>query len=291
MTTFKKVESRKDNNYLKEEDLINQVPCTRVCYVVNQWAKVSKLDTGFFTLLVKTCDGISVVARIFDVSDFINQGLDIANLVGKFIEIKCTPSIWQGSYNIIIDKIFIIDQASVKHTHQFLGMVENVEDLFLKCDKVFSNLEIGQLPTVYKFSSHISIYNGMIGGFVKFIWSWIFQCMVYTGDLGSEFMSVLYKCIILYSNYLEKLEGEDVEKISDKIEILKRINTEESKINKITSDCMQAILGLGKPEHLIANVIYDQFEATKKHAVMFTDWKRIVEGGASTSRDYVLRKY
>lgn len=292
MGSFTKIDSRKNLINLKEEDLVNKIPFSRICYVVNQGSGISKIEKGFYRLTVKTCDGLSVPAMIFDLKDFINSGLDVAALVGKFIEIQGTTSTWGYSYSIIVDKIFLIDQDCVEDKDLFLGKTEDVDLLLQQCAGAFKNLDNCSVPSIYRIGSYPSIYNGEVGGYVKFIWKWIYQCMVYSNDMGSEFLSTLYYTIIYYGRYLDRVNSSDIITCRDKIDLLKSIPTiEGSSVNSVVFDAMQAILGLGEPEHLFAHVVYNTFKNTQLTATMLSDWRITVMGGASTSKGYVLRKY
>lgn len=292
MNSFTKVDSRKSQINLKEEDLVNKVPFSRVCYVLNQGSGISRLEKGFYRLMVKTCDGLPVPAMIFDLKDFINSGLDVAALVGKFIELQGTPTIWNNSYSIVVDKIFLIDQDNVEDKEQFLGKTEDVDLLLQQCAGAFKNLDNCSIPSIYKVGSFPSIYNGEVGGYVKFIWKWIYQCMVYSSDMNSDFLSTLYYTIVYYGRYLDRINSSDVITCKDKIDLLKTIPTADgSNVNSVVLDSMQALLGLGEPEHLFAHVIYNTFKNTQVTATMLSDWRITVMGGASTSKGYVLRKY
>lgn len=289
---FKKVESN-DEHYLSEADLVNQLPCNVICYVIKSFSKISKVDTGFHTLLVKTCDGLTVPARIFyaDMDGFIESGLDVNSLKGVFIEMECTPSIWNGQYTIIVKRVYMIDQGTIKDKDKFLEKVEDVDTLLGQCERAFSSLNVGVLPTVYKINSYPSIYNGALGGYVKFAWTWIYKCMVYSSELGTKFLDVLYHSILVYGKYLDQLKLEDYDSNRTKISLLKTIGGESDEIIELTIDVVQAILGLGKPEHLIANIIVNEFNDTMSISKMFNDWKILTLGGVSSSRDYLLRKY
>lgn len=289
---FKKIESS-TSKYLSEADLINQLPCTVICYVVKSFSKISKLDTGFHTLLVKTCDGLTVPARIFysDMDGFIESGLDVKSLKGMFIEMDCTPNIWNGQYSIIVKKIYAIDQEAVETKAKFLDIVEDVDTLLEQCERAFTSLEVGVLPSVYKLNSYPSIYNGLIGGYLKFVWTWTYKCMVYAQELGNSFLDVLYHSIIVYGKYLDQLKLDDYDSNRLKIELLKTVGGTDDEIGEITLDVVQALIGLGKPEHLIANIIVNEFNDTMNISRMFNDWRILTLGGVSSSRDYLLRKY
>lgn len=290
---FQKVDERKEVNYLKTEDLANQVPCRVICYVTKTMSKISRMDKGFHTLLVRTCDGVTVPARIFysDMDGFIESGVDVNALRGKFIGMDCVPNVWESQYTIKVKKIYIIDQNLVTDKSLFLGKVDNTDLLFSQCEKAFSSLEHGILPTSYKFNGYPSVYNGIMGGYLQFVWTWTYQCMVYNAEFGQDFINTLYNCVVHYGNYLDRIATEEYESYLGKVETLKTIPVVDKQSGQIILDCMQSILGLGKPEHLYANIIYDAFMSTLKTSNMLNDWKLLTRGGVSSSRDYTLRKY
>ena len=290
---FKKVEGSDFRNYLSEADLINQLPCTVVCYVVRSFSKISQTDKGFHTLMVRTRDGLTVPARIFyaDMDGFIESGLDVKSLRGMFIEMDCTPAIWNGQYSIIVRKIYLIDQDEVADRELFLEKVADADSLLEQCSRAFVSLESNVFPTVYKVNSYPSIYNGIMGGYLKFMWSWIYKSMVYSVDFGNEFLQVLYYSIIYYGKYLDAIKIEELETNKTRIDLLKSIDTGEVRISELTSDVLQAVLGFGRPEHLFANIIVNEFNDTMKVSKMENDWKILTLGGVSSSRDYSLRKY
>lgn len=292
--TFKKIESRKDELGLTFEDITNEIRVKKVCYVNRVDYAISKNDLGYYKLFIKTVDNVTITAFIFYDSNvnFIEKGNDIKALQSKFILLDCTPRLWNvsGRYSLMVHGIDLIDQNSVTNKGDYLGQISNLDDLFDGIQKPFSALEGKVFPFYFKTKAFKNIENGAIGGYVKFSWNVIYSLMVYVKDLNTDFLKVLYYTILYYEYYLER--GEETGDFStfDKVYIIKKISGEPT-VDDIVIDTMSSILGLGKPEHLYANIIYNAFNNVLLTQRQMSDWKVMPVGGELKTECYVLKKY
>ena len=288
MTVIKKI----SENYeaLVETDLLKTSEILKLCYVVDYGWGSTKYKDGFYTLIIKTSDGITLPARIFNLKYFMSAGIEIASLKGKFILLRGTPQIFRDRYSIIVEEILQIDQSIVESKEDFIGKISDADLLFSDCENVFKTVE-KTLPYSYKVVSYPSIYSGRLGGFTKFMWDWVFQAFVYGKNIGDALIIPLYYSVILYEKSLSILNLRGMVTKGDILNLLKELPDSKKEYSEIAMDSLSAILGLGRPEHLYANIIYTTFNTAMTVNNMFTDWSSLVKGGELKLKDYTLRKY
>lgn len=287
--TFSKV-SDSTNVYMCESDLSKDSTVSKICYVINKrygqtWAK-----DGFYKLLLKTIDDMTFNGMVFNLSNFIYIGLDMNKLVGKFIRVTGQPQIYNGKYSFIIDKIEIVvqDEIPKEIKSAFIGTIENLEQVYDDCYKLFNS--VGKvLPVDLKFKYYGSIYNGKIGGYLKLLSDWSFMVMSCADSYGESIIKYLVETSLIYRNYLDLIDNSSVVTEGDKVKIL--MDATSNGFKEISVDASRGILGVGKPEHLFANIISECFNTCFKISNMKGEWKSIPAGGVLLSKDYCLKKY
>lgn len=287
--TFSKVDDSK-NVYMSESDLSKDSEVSKICYVINKRYGQTWTKDGFYKLLLKTIDDVTFNGMIFNLSNFISIGLDMNKIIGKFIRITGQPQIYNGKYSFIIEKIEIVEQEEIPREIKsaFVGTVENLDQFYDDCNKLFQS--IGKVfPVDLKFKSYGSIYNGKVGGFLKLLSDWSFMVMSCADSYGDSIIKYLVETSLIYRNYLDMLSETNVITTGDKTKII--VESSANGFSPISIDAIQGILGLGKPEHLFANIIVECFNTCLKISNMKSDWKSIPMGGVLLSKDYCLKKY
>ena len=287
---IKKVEN--DDEYLYLSDFTDQHIKQKVCYVLNYSTGVSKTNKGFYSLFIKTADekSVTIPAMIFDPKDFIEQGLEIASLKGKFIKVTGNSQVFNGGYSLIVSEITKLE--SIDRPDAFIGKLNNLDEWFNDLGKMSTEIDSSSpIPLIYKSKSYPSIYSGIIGGYIKFGSTWLLHLMVYFDDYGELLYKVFYNCYIYYSKYLDRLNLLPVVTTMDKLEILKSLPSGNDDVSIITMDSLQAILGIGKPEHLISHIIYENFRLVSSISEKDDLWRSIPKGGVKLLTDSTLRKF
>ena len=283
-----------NTQYLELTDLTGVDRISKICYVVGHKSGISRQDSGFFTLYLKTVDGLKIRGMIFNVTDFIKKGFVVASLKGNFVRIKGTPQVWNGGYSIILDEVESVEHNEIdaEARERFIGKIENVDMLFEQYKDMFHKAVNEELPAIYKVASFPNICEGKIGGYVRFIDRWVTSVLPYCEEYGNQLVHCLYYSILYYAKYLQRVNMLDVVTTRDKLAILKSIPSgNESGVSRIVDDALQAILGLGRAEHLYANILYTTFVSTERLLKMGEQWKIIPNGGVSELSDYTLRRY
>jgi hypothetical protein len=285
-----------ENNNLRDEDLSLGHLIKRVCFVSDYKTGISKYEEGFYTLYVKTEDGTTVRAQIFNIARFIESGLELISLKSKFIELECIPQIHAGQYSLIVENIYTIDQQSIKSPEKFLGIVEDVENLYKECVELINRGGVNMLSPVYTSKHYSSIYNDKIGGYIKFIWEWYYNVGIYSNEFSEQdretILEVLKNCVVHYGRYLDRISLLDVITLRDKLDILKQLPASvKASTSDVMEDALQSILGIGEPEHLLAHIVYSAFKQTEYIMKIKEEWKSIPLGGVSVSEKRTLKKY
>lgn len=287
---IRKVESVDEFLYLSHfnEQHVNK----KVCYVLNYSAGVSKTNKGFYSLFIKTADekNVTIPAMIFDPKDFIDQGLDVASLKGKFIQISGNTQVFNGGYSLIVSEV--VKLGNIERPDAFIGKLSNLDEWFNDLSKMSKEMDASSpIPLLYKSKSYPSIYSGIVGGYIKFGSTWLLHLMVYFDDYGEILYKVFYNCYVYYSKYLDRLNLLPIVTTMDKLEILKSLPSGNDDVSIITMDSMQSILGIGKPEHLISHIIYENFMLVYSIAEKDELWRSIPKGGVKLLTNATLRKF
>lgn len=286
---FEKVEDCNNNLYLS--DLSSLDTFKKICYVMDYSSGITKNQLGFYSLTIKTADGESIRAQIFNPKNFMTRGLDIASLKNKFILLEGVGRVWNGSYSIIVDEIYTVEQSSVKNREVFIGAIENLNEIFNECNNIFKSKDL-ILPSIYKLNSYPSIEDGKVGGYIKFLWQWIFEVIPYDSELDDDLVEVLYYTSNYYSKYLDKINVLDIVTDRDKINILKEIPPNVSNVSSIVDDLLSSMLGISSPEHIVSHLLYDSFVKIQTFSRLKSMWKVMPSGGVKKLEDEkYLRKY
>ena len=266
----------------------------KIAYVLNVKDGLAKNQKGFYGFTLKTADCKTIYAVIFDVPKFLESGLKAQGLKNCFVKIRGYADSYKGGQSIIIDSIEKVNSVDVPgNGKMFIGEVENLDEMFSEVEQYFSNIGDNMyLPKVYKVKSYASIYSGMFGGYVKFIWKWMYLISVHDEFNDGELQKVFYHSVLAYGTYLDRLAVLPVVTTTDKIEILRSLDYDGSAESRVVADCVQAILGLGKAEHLYAKIIYDCFSQVQRIAYLNELWNALPYGGVRELKcNEYLKKY
>lgn len=267
----------------------------RVCYVLNGKGSIARNQKGFYGFNLKTADCKIIHAVIFDVPDFIKSGLTIKSLENSLVKVSGVVSDYRSGVSLILDRIEKCEPEEILKidSKKFLGEIENVNDMFQEVQEFVKLIDSDlHVPPVLKMKSYPKIYGGRVGGYVKFIWKWMFLISVHNDFDDGVINKAFYNCLINYAEYLDRLNVMEVITTIDKVQILKSIPDDNSNVSAVTQDAMQAILGLGKPEHLYSKIIYECFDQVRRMSYLNELWDTLPNGGEKLLEGQdVLRKY
>lgn len=289
--SFTKTNNMDNRNYLCEEDL-KEIKLKKICYVVDYSAGTSKLKEGFYRLLVKSVDGLTLSAMVFNPIDFINRGLDIAYLKNKFISIGGYPQVYNGKYSIIVETVDIVDSSIISNEVRmnFLGSIPDIDDIFETMSSLFGKYNL-KLPEVYKYSTYSSIYSGRVGGYVKFISNWLCSLGVYFDEYGEDLIKLFYYSVIYYNKLLARKAELDVITARDRFDIIRGIPTNISEVSYVLEDVLMSIFDLSTPEHILSHILYNTFKSNRDLMYLQESWRTMPMGGVLKSDGLTLRKY
>lgn len=287
---FTRVDS--PNEYLRISDFDTVSVVDKICYVSDYKSGISAINKGYYRLMIKTVDGVTVPAVIFNVTDFINRGLDVAGLKSKFVKISGTPEIYNGSYSLQVSEVELVPVSKVKDPSSFLGKIPNLDELFndvkTMCQQVNPSFD---LPIIWKSKSYPEILGGQVGGYIKFIWQWMYSVSIYSDTFGVDLQKIFSDVIIYYNKYLERKNLLSVVTDMDRLNVIRDIPNDDSDLSIILIDALQAVLELGKPEHIYSHIIYDTLKLTRDIDFKSELWKSIPRGGVKQLKDGFLKRF
>lgn len=279
-----------DNNYLNYNELVENTQINRICYVLDVYSSISKLDLPFYGLLIRTADSKVMNCTVFDVDNFLSMGFKLNSLKGKFIRLNCKVRTFNGRLGLHFISCEMVT-PDVEIVNVFQRKIPKVDEFFDSVNNIFEVTIDKKLPTYFKVGSFPSVYNGYVGGYVKFCWDVIMHCQALVVDSDYEdFMLILYETLVNYHTYLQLESKINLVSDSDRIELVSRIPV-NGYTDRLIRDTVCAVIGLSKPDHVVSNLITATFNYIKVMNSMKSDWDMLRPGGDLVCQDYQLKRY
>lgn len=283
----------------------------KIGYVVHVKSGVTATDSqGFFTFKIKTVESEIVLASVFNLENFIKSGLDANSLKGKFVKISGLTSTFYNGRNVVLDSIEEVSLDQVPNMDKFIGIVPNLERIYQEVQATFSSWE-SQLndgadpmhqvsfnfPAPFKANRFTTIRNGVVGGYVSFVHSWMCTSLVPLNEIDDWklFVRVFYYSTIAYSQVLDRLDVINMITPAEAAEMVYQsryaIPDWDDAAILIVGDVMSALLTGGSPQHLYAHVIVKAFNYVKQLDLLNSTWSTLPEGGVVPLSDGTLKRY
>lgn len=279
-----------DNKYLTYTELVENTQIDRICYVVDIDSSMSRLNLPFFSLLVRTTDSKIMPCMVFDVDDFLSMGFKLNALKGKFIRLNCKVKLFNNRLTLHFISCEVVT-PTVDEINLFQKKLPGIDGYFENINDIFTTTIDKKLPVYFKVSTYPSIYNGLVGGYVKFCWDVMMHCQALIIDSPyDDFMEILYETIINYHNYLQLESKINLLSDSDRVELVSKLPINDNK-DRLIRDTVCAVIGLTKPEHIVSNIIYSTFNYIKTINSMKEDWDTLRPGGVYSCQEYQLKRY
>lgn len=287
----------KGNVFLSSNDLRGLQIKNKIAYVSNVNSGISKVNSGYFRLIIKLSDSPTIVSgMIFDEYTYAKRGIDVKSFQGKFIKLSGVPQVFNDRYSIILDYIEEVEENTIKASDRikFLKDFPDKNLMLEDCNKVFRKIDNSlTLSDSLLYCSFPDLYEGALGGVVKFIWINLCSLAAYIDSQPKyeELLETFYYTMRYYIKYLEKKKRLDIITAGIKIDILRQIKIDNITIENLTIDCMQSLLDLQESEHLIAKVISQTIKLNLNIMQMESCWDMLTAGGAMECHLGTLRKY
>lgn len=280
-----------DNKYLTYSELVENTQIDRICYVVDIDSSMSRLNLPFFSLLIRTTDSKILPCMVFDVDNFLSMGFQLNALKGKFIRLNCKVRLFEKNRLTLRFISCEVVTPTVDEINLFQKKFPEIDRYFENINDIFTATIDKKLPAYFKVSTYPSIYDGVVGGYVKFCWDVIMHCQALTIDSQYEdFMEILYETMINYHNYLQLESKINLVSDSDKVELVSKLPFNCNK-DRLIRDTVCAVIGLTNPEHIVSNLICSTFKYIKTVNSMKSSWDTLRPGGVYSCEDYQLKRY
>lgn len=260
-------------------------------YVVGVSSAISRQDTPYYKLFIKTIEGVTYPCMIFDLLKPLQAGLPILSLKKHFIQFSGHVS--GAPFNsIVIDpsSVILLNHSDVADAASFIGLTSNMDEMYSEINSVFTKYNLAPLSNVYRSSSYGCVRNGVVGAFVELIDLWLCQILNFTRAYPSEdektILTCFYNVITLYSRYLDRIDILDFFTGSDKLKILEIANNiKDEFIRRVTVDALNAIILVNNekcsPEHLFSHIIVNSFRCVTQTLEASIKWETLPEGGVT----------
>lgn len=278
-------------DYLVYSDLKDMQVVNSICYVVNVEKSVSKIDTNFYRLIVRTVDGKQMVCTILDVYDFEKTGYRLNAVVNKYVKLEALVQEFNGRLSLRFIGMNVIENITPELVLKFQKSIDGIEDFYSDVNSVYYSIVGEQFPLILKNKSYPNVYDGYAGGFLKLTWDMMIRCQAMMQDLPfSEGLEVMFKSLLFYSTYLNKYSEINIITDSDKIKMLSEIPN-NTFVGRLVRETCSGLIGLGKPNHIVCVLIWKAFNDLNEINDLKRTWDLMMTGGVSKCHGIDLYKY
>ena len=156
-----------ESGYLRFSDLVEGMAYSKIAYVLNSNAGISKTNSGFAKFFLKDVDANVLSAYLFDVKDFVFSGLKISQFKGKAVRVNFVPQVFNGGYSLIIDgKTGIQEYTGEFDRKRFVGEIKYSTHTVMELGALVFGKE-WELPPEYRAGIFVDIGHGRAGAFLK----------------------------------------------------------------------------------------------------------------------------
>ena len=278
-------------DYLVYSDLKNLQVVNSICYVVSVENSVSKIDTNFYRLIVRTVDGKQMVCTILDVHDFDKLGYRLNAIVNKYVKLEALVQEFNGRFSLRFINLNVIDAVTPDLVMKFQKAIDGIEDYYSDVNSVYSNVCGESFPLILKNKSYPSIYDGYAGGFLKLTWDMMIRCQAMFQDLPfEESLEVMFKSLMFYSTYMNRRLEYNLITDSDKITMVSELPN-NTFVGRLVRETCASLIGLGKPNHIICVLIWRAFNDIMEINDLKRNWDLMMIGGVTECHGVELYKY
>lgn len=286
-----------DDGYLRLSDLTEGLPYTKIAYVLNSDARVSKTNSGFAKFFLKDVDANVVSAFLFDVKDFVFSGLKISQFKGKAVKVNFVPQVFNGRYSLVIDgELGIQEYTGEFDRKRFVGEIKYFADTIIKLGKLVYG-EDWEIPPEYRISAFDSIGQGKSGAFLKMMEIAAGSLVTYRTMLGNGDFLVLLKVFFAVMEAEHKVLKckqnteimEDVG-IFSVFESLSRKYREDAHFH-IILDAVKSVCGYGSGKSLYSHLVLNAIEQAGYNIDLVLTNNTLIVGAATKVGGVDLLKY
>jgi hypothetical protein len=285
-----------DSEYLDARNVNFAGSNTALAYLIGASGATARNDTGFVRFHLKDINGLVVHAVMFNVVDLLDKGFSFSLMKKKPVRVTFTAGEYMGGLSLVVSNISVWEGEF--DYGKFMGRLENagqiLEDLYTSVNEKY---EVNfKFPASYVNDSYLSICSGLGGGYVKYIEMVIKGLDGLSGTPGvvmKDLVMCTFFCLGTYAKYLEMREKLDVvlkHEIISKAYTTAQALTDE-RLKNICVDASTALAGLGKPQHLYANIIYGLMTTNEKLLQYSYMYPLIMDGSTRSIGDDLLSKY
>lgn len=280
--------------YLDTNALVLNTLYTRLAFVTGATTGLSKLEQGFVTFYLKDCNANIVSARLFNVADWVNSGINALQFKKRPVKVRFVAQEFNNRTSLVIDGVEGIELWNGDFDYnKFIGKVEyNAEAL----DKLYTKILGYSLPIAYSSTSLHQLASGRIGALPKVI-ELVSNYLMALGDLPDckvdELLEIYLHVMTVYGNIL--IQTEKYENLSTNMlfDLLATANMQfrDNENYDIIMDTVRALVKVSKPGHLYANIIQKAMDLAVSTVNMAVTSSNMILGAKTTVGGGELLKY
>ena len=259
------LEKVRDTKNLNIDQVTIGVRFEAIAYLMDAKTRFTERAGGFIVFYLKDEMSRLVVGRMFSVENFIESGLQLAQLRRRAVKIVGTPANFDGGKSLHIESITIYDGPV--EIERFVGKISTASEDIKVAEQLINEYVQSNitLPYEYTVDSYVELFHGASGGYARFS-KLVLEDLRKFFELPTVVPRVLvestFYVLRFYSRYLNTYARIDAPL---KSEILKEIYTMVLPIENVNCtntvvDACSALVGLGKPSILYSHLIVKTME-------------------------------
>lgn len=235
----------------------------KLCFLYDYRSGVTKMDKGFFTFFVKDENGNTLPARMFDLSQFQDDGFKVMLMKSHPVELHFIAQIFNGEWSLIVKSIELWD--GYFDYEKFLGRASwsgEVSDVWSQSLEKPYNAK-------FETENFYSVCGGRVGGFASLLEkSWEHLRAYRNEELEfTDLQRCFFICMDSYFKLLQCGKKFEIVPLQEKLKIVEGMSFEfenDTCLNEAITSFM-ALAEMGKPEHLFNHLIYDAVKNSQRH--------------------------
>lgn len=248
--------TKSDTKYLDLNNVREFVEEEYLAYVQDVVIGETRYNDGFIKFFLKDCNSNVVVARLFNVEDFMLSGVNTAAFKRKPVVFRGVAQPFNGSISLVISGKYGIKVYDGEFDYsRFIG---SVKSNLLPFYDALANADIEYSPNPeWETMSLGNVAGGRAGGFAKLV-EVSFGCIApFVQEEDKELVPAFYVTMEHYYRYLKDKQSTSVVGYLDTYDYAMQINAKYSEDNSklLYLDAFNSVVGSKKPRHFYAHLI------------------------------------
>lgn len=283
-------------NYLDISKIESGTIGKAIAYALDTQGSISKTERPFYKIFLKDCKGNGVYGYIFDVENYIQQGIVLSQVKGKFVYIEYTENYLSNfGLTLSLHRLSLITNPQLLDQVNFIGKIPDYENLFKSLKLDLENILEKQIDLSYLMTckSYPNFCDGRIGGLILHYFLVLKQLTSYKLLLSEvEFYNLISCFTIFIQVHVYTLNNSGNLDIDNIIALTKTVSNLLQVLNCScrAEEIIHYFFGYS-PKDFFVRLVISQFQAVSKTTTEFNAYSKLPINQEVNISSGVLKRY